>query len=394
MASILCIQVLLRYTCLAMKEHISTAMDLAQHGKIEVRSKYTLDAETLPLAYTPGVAEVSRKISEDLNYAKSHSIIGNTILIISDGSAVLGLGNIGPEAAMPVMEGKAMLLQEFAGVNAFPLVLGTQDTEAIIQTIQHLAPSVSGINLEDISAPRCFVIEERLKEILDIPVFHDDQHGTAIVILAGLINAAKVVGKELRDMSVVIAGSGAAGSATARLLHAFGMHHIILLDSKGILGPHRDDLNDAKQSLLAFTNPEKRRGGLHEALQDADIFIGVSQGNTLDTEDIQNMNNKPIIFAMSNPTPEIDPSLAQQAGAAVVATGRSDFPNQINNALVFPGLFRGLLDARARDISTKDMIAIAENLAALITNPHEHEIIPSIFDPRVVPAVAEVFTRK
>lgn len=390
MASIPCVQVLLEYTGLYMND----PREYAQGGKIEIRSRYPLNETTLPLVYTPGVAKVCEAIAADPDYARSHSIIGNTVLVISDGSAVLGLGNIGPQAAMPVMEGKALLLKEFAGVNAFPLVLATQDTEEIIQTIINVAKGAAGINLEDISAPRCFEIEKRLKDILDIPVFHDDQHGTAIVILAGLINAVKVAKKDLRASKVVIAGSGAAGSASARLLHSFGIQDIILLDSKGIVGRHRDDLNAAKQALLDFTNLDNKEGGLKEALLDADIFIGVSQGNTLSKEMLASMAVDPIIFAMSNPTPEIAPADAKEAGALVVATGRSDFPNQINNVLVFPGLFKGLIEAQRTSIETTDMLAIAEALAGLVEELDAEHVIPSIFDPRVVSAVAGVFHKK
>lgn len=359
------------------------------NGKIAIVSKAPVnDAAALSLFYTPGVAAVSTYLASHPEAMRSYTIKGNTIAIVSDGSAVLGLGNIGPAGAAPVMEGKAMLFRELAGINAFPIVLDTQDTEAIIATIKAIAPIFGGINLEDISAPRCFEIEERLKAELNIPVMHDDQHGTAIVILAGLINAAKLTGRHLPSMRIVLLGAGAAGVATAKLLHHYGITDVIAVDRQGIIYTGRDGLNDSKVRLAQFTNPSARRGELDDALQGADVFIGVSGPDTLSAQQVRIMNAKPIIFALSNPRPEIMPDVAMAAGAAVIATGRSDFPNQVNNALAFPGIFKGALEHNVRQITDDMKIASAIAIAEIVTTPTASEIIPSIFNPKVVAAVA------
>lgn len=360
-------------------------------GKITIESKYEVGPENLPFVYTPGVADVCMAIAGDKSLAKTYTIAGNTILVVSDGSAVLGLGNIGPKGSLPVMEGKALLFKELADVNAFPIVLNTQDTEDIIQTIKNISPGVAGINLEDISAPRCFEIETRLKKELDIPVFHDDQHGTAIVVLAGLINSAKVVNKDIRTLSIVISGSGSAGVAIAKLLHYYGILDILVTDSKGIISSSRTDINDSKKDLLKITNHLDFSGHISDAVKEKDVFIGVSTSNVINEENIRTMSDKPIVFAMSNPIPEIMPEKAFSGGAYIVATGSSKFPNQINNALIFPGLFRGLIDSGISQITDSHMIAIAEALAGLIDHPDQENIIPSLFDKRVVPTVASVF---
>ncbi len=363
-------------------------------GKIEVKSKLKLTEENLAVLYTPGVAEVSKAIAKDKKLSFEYTIRKNTIAVISDGSAVLGLGNIGPEAALPVMEGKALLFKELAGVDAFPLVLNTQDTEEIIKTIKFLAPTFGGINLEDICAPRCFEIEERLKKELDIPVFHDDQHGTAIVVLAGLINALKVVKKNLAKIKIVISGTGAAGIAIAKLLIKAGAKNIIMLDRSGIIYKERHGgLNDSKMEIAKITNPKKLRGSLHDALAGADVFIGVSAPNLLKKEDIKIMNEKAIVFAMANPTPEIMPEEAKKGGAYIIATGRSDYPNQINNVLVFPGIFRGVLDNKIKKITDEHKIKAARAIAGLIKKPTRDKIIPRALDKRVVKKVAGVFKK-
>ncbi len=360
-------------------------------GKITVESKHKVGPENLPLVYTPGVADVCMAIAENSTLAKNYTIAGNTILVVSDGSAVLGLGNIGPKGALPVMEGKALLFKELANVNAFPIVLNTQDTEDIIQTIKNISPGVAGINLEDISAPRCFEIETKLKNELDIPVFHDDQHGTAIVVLAGLINSAKVVNKDIKKLSIIISGSGSAGVAVAKLLHFYGISNILVTDSKGIISSNRTDLNDSKKDLLKITNSPDLSGSVSDAVRGRDVFIGVSTSNVINEENVRSMADKPIIFAMSNPIPEITPEKAFLGGAYIVATGSSKFPNQINNVLVFPGLFRGLIDSGVNKITNSHMVNISEALANLIENPDKENIIPSLFDKRVVPTVASVF---
>ncbi len=377
--------------------HMSQSIHLSKKigGKIEVCSKNILNEKTLPLLYTPGVADISRSIAQSKKKVFEHTLKKDTIAVISDGSAVLGLGNIGPEAALPVMEGKALLLKEFAGVNAFPLVLGTQDTEEIIQTIKNIAPGLGGINLEDISAPRCFEIEKRLIEELDIPVFHDDQHGTAIVVLAGLYNALKIVGKNIKNIKIVISGSGAAGVAIAKLLKKAGARNIIMLDRFGALYEGRaEGMNHIKKELATFTNKDKQQGKLADIIKGSDVFVGVSAPNILKEKDVLAMAEDSIVFALSNPVPEIDPTLAKKAGVAVLATGRSDFPNQINNVLVFPGLFRGALENRVRKISDQHKVKIAQSLAALIKKPNAQNIIPSVFDKKVHRVVAKVFEKK
>jgi malate dehydrogenase (oxaloacetate-decarboxylating) len=371
--------------------HPSIQLSKKLGGKIEIKSKLKLTRKNLAILYTPGVAEVSKAIAKNKKLAFEYTIKKNTVAIISDGSAVLGLGNIGPEAALPVMEGKALLLKELGGVDAIPIVLATQDTEEIIKTIKNLAPTFGGINIEDISAPRCFEIEERLKKELDIPIFHDDQHGTAIIVLAGLINALKVVKKDIKDIKIIISGVGAAGIATAKLLLRYGAKNIIMIDSSGIIYDGRDNLNDAKKKLAKVTNRQKLKGGVREALKDADVFIGVSAPNILTEEDIRNMNKDAIVFAMANPVPEIMPERAKAGGSRVIATGRSDFPNQLNNVLVFPGIFRGVLDSGVKKITDIHKIAAARAIAGLIKKPTSGKIIPEALDKRVVKAVANVF---
>ena len=358
-------------------------------GKLSINSKVSLkDKKSLSLAYTPGVAEVCRLIASDKEAARTHTIKGNTIAVVSDGSAILGLGNLGPEAALPVMEGKCALFKEFAGVDAFPICLATQDTEEIIKAVKQISPVFGGINLEDISAPRCFEIEARLKAELDIPVFHDDQHGTATVVLAALINALKLSGLEKERARLVINGAGAAGDAVSRLLLSYGFKDLIVVDSKGAISKNRQDLNSAKIELANLTNPRNIEGALVEALVGANIFIGVSAPGVLNEEMIKIMSEKPIIFALANPVPEIMPDLAKTAGAYIVATGRSDFPNQINNVLAFPGIFRGALDNKVKDITDKMLVQAAINLAALVEDLSPEKILPDPFDERVAGAVA------
>ncbi|MDP4020708.1 MAG: NADP-dependent malic enzyme [Candidatus Adlerbacteria bacterium] len=342
----------------------------------------------LSLVYTPGVAAVSSYIAKHHDEAKDYTIKGKTVAVISDGSAVLGLGNIGPLGALPVMEGKAALFKTFANVDAFPIVLNTQDVDKIVEAVVAIAPGFGGINLEDFSAPRCFEIEKRLKERLDIPVMHDDQHGTAIVVLAGLINASKVVGKKLESLRVVISGAGAAGTAIAKLFLHAGIKHIVLLDSKGVIVRGRGDLRGHKEELADTTNPHGISGDLHDALRGADVVIGVSGPNIIDTAHIKRMNKNQIVFALANPVPEIMPEAAHRAGAKVVATGRSDYPNQINNSLVFPGVFRGALDHGVKNITDEMKIKAAYNLAALVKKPTAEKIIPAPFEKGVAEAVA------
>jgi len=358
-------------------------------GKLSINSKVSLkDKKSLSLAYTPGVAEVCRLIASDKEAAKTHTIKGNTIAVVSDGSAILGLGNLGPEAALPVMEGKCALFKEFAGVDAFPICLATQDTEEIIKAVKQISPVFGGINLEDISAPRCFEIEARLKAELDIPVFHDDQHGTATIVLSALINALKLSGLEKEKARLVINGAGAAGDAVSRLLLSYGFKDLIVVDSKGTISKNRQDLNSAKIELANLTNPRNIEGALAEALVGANIFIGVSAPGVLSEEMIKTMSEKPIVFALANPVPEIMPDLAKNAGAYIVATGRSDFPNQINNVLAFPGIFRGALDNKVKDINDRMLVQAAVNLAALVEDLGVDKILPDPFDERVAPAVA------
>lgn len=371
------------------------SLDLSKKigGKIEIRSKVRLSKKMLPVLYTPGVAEVSKAIAQDKKLSFLYTMRKNTVAVVSDGSAVLGLGNIGPEAALPVMEGKALLFKELGGVDAIPIVLATQDTEEIIKTVKYLAPTFGGINLEDISAPRCFEIEERLKNELDIPVFHDDQHGTAIVVIAGLINAMKVVGKNMAKVKIVISGAGAAGTAVANLLLAFGAKKILLVDSVGIIYSKREKgMNEYKKSMAILTNPENQEGSLQKALFGADVFIGVSAPNILKPVDILKMNRNSIVFALSNPIPEILPKDAMRGGARITATGRSDFPNQINNVLAFPGIFRGALSAGIRRITKAHKIKAAKSIADLIKKPAIDRILPEALDPKVVQAVAKIFS--
>ena len=363
-----------------------------KHGKVEVISKVVVEnKEQLAQAYSPGVAEPCRRIAADANDVYKYTAKGNLVAVVSDGTAVLGLGDIGPLAAMPVMEGKAILFKEFAGVDAFPICLDTKDTEEIIETVKRIAPTFGGINLEDISAPRCFEIERRLKEELDIPVFHDDQHGTAIVVCAGLINALKVVGKKWEDVNIVINGAGSAGISICKLILQFGAGNVVLVDRQGALCPGEEWMNPAQKAMAEITNKEKQRGPLAEIIKGKDIFIGVSAPNLVTAEMVTTMAEKPIIFAMANPTPEIMPDVAKAGGAAVVATGRSDFPNQVNNVLVFPGIFRGALDVRATNITEEMKLAASRAIASLITEEELNAdyIIPSPFDKRVCKVVAE-----
>ncbi len=361
-------------------------------GKITTALRDVPDTkEKLSAYYTPGVGAVAKYVSEHPETTRDYCWTNNLVAIISDGSAVLGLGNIGPEGAMPVMEGKALLFKHFANIDAVPIVLNVHAAEEIIATIKAIAPSFGGINLEDIAAPQCFEIEEKLKNELNIPVMHDDQHGTAIVVLAGLINAMKVVGKNLSDCKIAVVGAGAAGTAIMKLLDLYAHPNIIAVDSKGIVSSDRTDLNPAKQELLEFTNPNNASGTINDALDDADVFIGVSKADLLTIDMAKSMANKPIVFALANPNPEIKPELAKQAGVAILATGRSDYPNQVNNALAFPGIFRGALDNNVIKITDEHKIAAAKALASLIDQPSVANIIPSVLDERVVPVVAAVF---
>lgn len=361
-------------------------------GKLDTVSKTKINTrEDLALAYTPGVAEPCKKIAENKEDVYKYTIKSNTIAVVSDGSAVLGLGNIGAHAALPVMEGKAVLFKEFGGVNAFPICLDTQDTDEIVKAVIQLAPAFGGINLEDISAPRCFEIEERLKASLDIPVFHDDQHGTAIVVLAAIINSLRITGKEKEECRIVINGSGAAGIAITKLLLRYGFRHLMLCDSQGIVSSRSPRLNDIKKEMLKITNLEDKSGTLADALVGADIFIGVSAPNVVTPEMVKTMNTDPILFAMANPVPEILPDAAKAAGARIVGTGRSDFPNQINNVVAFPGIFKGALEGRAKQITEEMKLAAAEALASLVTDEQLNEdfIMPEAFDPRTAEAVSE-----
>lgn len=360
-------------------------------GKLETVSKTPVKSrEDLSLAYTPGVAEPCKVIAADREAAYTYTWKSNTVAVVSDGSAVLGLGNIGPYAAMPVMEGKAVLFKEFGGVNAVPICLDTQDTEEIIKAVTYLAPGFGGINLEDISAPRCFEIEERLKEILDIPVFHDDQHGTAIVVLAGIINALKVVNKKKEDCKVVVNGAGSAGVAITKLLLTYGFHNVILCDKVGIIGKDTKGLNWMQQKMTEVTNPNNETSTLADALKGADIFVGVSAPNIVTPDMVSSMNKDSILFAMANPVPEIMPDLAKAAGARVVGTGRSDFPNQVNNVVAFPGIFKGALEGRAVQITEEMKLAAALAIAGLVPENqlNEDNIMPEAFDPQVAEVVA------
>ncbi len=362
------------------------------NGKLETTSKCTIKTrEDLALAYTPGVAEPCKVIAKDREAAYKYTIKANTVAIVSDGSAVLGLGNIGAHAAMPVMEGKAVLFKEFGNVNAFPICLDTQDTEEIIKTIVNIAPAFGGINLEDISAPRCFEIEERLKNLLDIPVFHDDQHGTAIVVLAGIINSLKVTGKKKEDCRVVVNGAGSAGIAITKLLLTYGFRHITMCDKVGMLSSNTEGLNWMQQEMTKVTNLEKKEGSLADALVGADIFVGVSAPNIVTPEMVKTMNKDSILFAMANPVPEIMPDAAKEAGARIVGTGRSDFPNQVNNVIAFPGIFKGALEGRASQITEEMKLAAAKAIAGLIPDDEvsDTNILPMAFDPRVADVVSQ-----
>ena len=370
----------------------SLALHEEWKGKITTESKVPINTrEALALAYTPGVAEPCKEIAKDPEAAYKYTVKQNTIAVVSDGSAVLGLGNIGALAAMPVMEGKAVLFKEFGGVNAVPICLDTQDTEEIIKTVVNLAPSFGGINLEDISAPRCFEIEERLKKLLKIPVFHDDQHGTAIVCLAAIINSLKIVGKKKEDCKIVINGAGSAGVAICKLLLRYGFKTIIMCDSRGIISADRTDLNDSKKDILKITNPDNVSGKLADAMVGSDIFIGVSAPDSVTADMVKSMNIDPIIFAMANPIPEIMPDVAKAAGARIVGTGRSDFPNQINNVVAFPGIFKGALEGRAEQITEEMKLAAAEAIAGLVSDEELNEefIMPEPFNPAVADRVAE-----
>lgn len=361
------------------------------NGKLEVVSKVPVKSrEDLSIAYTPGVAEPCKVIAQDKEAAYKYTMKANTVAVVSDGSAVLGLGNIGPYAAMPVMEGKAVLFKEFGGVNAVPICLDTQDTEEIIKAVTYLAPAYGGINLEDISAPRCFEIEERLKEILDIPVFHDDQHGTAIVVLAGIINALKVVGKKKEDCRVVVNGAGSAGVAITRLLLTYGFPHITMCDKVGIVSKKTEGLNWMQQKMTAVTNLEQQTGTLADAMKGADIFVGVSAPGIVSAEMVASMNKDAILFAMANPVPEIMPDVAKAAGARVVGTGRSDFPNQVNNVVAFPGIFKGALEGRATKITEEMKLAAANAIASLVPDDElsDDNIMPEAFNPKVAEVVA------
>jgi malate dehydrogenase (oxaloacetate-decarboxylating) len=375
----------MNYNKKALEEH------LRLKGKIGLSLKDSLDTkDKLSTYYTPGVAAVSSYVAENPAQARDYTWLGNNVAVISDGSAVLGLGDIGPYGSLPVMEGKAMMFKHFADIDAVPIILDVHTVEDIVSTIKAIAPSFGGINLEDIAAPQCFEIEERLKDELSIPVFHDDQHGTAIVVLAGLINAMKVTGKKLADCKVVCVGAGAAGTAIIKLLHKYASAEILVVDSKGVIGAERTDLNPAKKEFLKFTNPNNISGSLVDALKGADVFIGVSRGGLVTIDMVKSMAKDPIIFAMANPDPEILPGDAAKAGVAVMATGRSDFPNQVNNALAFPGIFRGALDNKVTRITDDHKLAVAEVIAGLVESPTADEIIPAINDTRLVPAIAKV----
>lgn len=368
---------------------------LARHkqlrGKISVSLKDSLNtADKLSTYYTPGVAAVSSYLAKHPKKTRDYTWTNNSVAVISDGSAVLGLGNIGPEGALPVMEGKAMLFKHFANIDAVPIVLNVHTADEIVSTVKALAPSFGGINLEDIAAPICFEVEERLKKELTIPVFHDDQHGTAIVVLAGLINAVQMTGRKLKHCRIVCVGAGAAGTAIIKLLHVYAEPDIIAVDSQGIISHDRPDLNDEKKKLLYYTNYSGLSGSLEDALVGADIFIGVSSAGLLTAKMVKTMADDPIIFAMANPAPEIMPTEARKAGAHIIATGRSDFPNQVNNAIAFPGIFRGALDNRVKHITDKHKIAAAKAIADLVKKPTPDKIIPSVLDKRLVPAVAKV----
>jgi malate dehydrogenase (oxaloacetate-decarboxylating) len=368
---------------------ISIAEHKKHRGKFSVKSKMPVtNRRELSLAYTPGVGAVAAAIAKNPKLADELTPRRNMVAVVSDGSATLGLGNTGPLAATPVMEGKAVLFKEFADIDAVHILLATQDVHEIVETVKNIAPTFGGINLEDISAPRCFVIEDKLSKLLDIPVFHDDQHGTAIVVLAALRNALKVTGKNLKSAKIVINGSGAAGTAVTKLLHAAGARNLLILDSEGIVARQRKNLNEWKKQLLKITNPQNLAGDLNFAMKGADVFVGLSKPNIVTTQMVRSMNHKSIVFALANPVPEIMPDMATSAGAYVVATGRSDFPNQINNVLVFPGFFRGLLDFRITKVTTEMKLNAAKVLAGLTSKPSVTNIIPAVFDKKVAKSIA------
>ncbi len=369
----------------------SLALHLKHTGVFAIESKVPIrNMEDLSLAYTPGVGAVSSFVAKNKEKTRDYTMKGNSVAVISDGSAVLGLGNIGPEGALPVMEGKCLLFKKFANIDAVPIVLNTQDTEEIIKTIKAISPAFGGINLEDISAPRCFEIERRLKEELSIPVMHDDQHGTAIIVLAGLLNALKVVKKKIENVRVVISGAGAAGTAITKILLLAGVKNILVLDRSGIIHKNRADITAEKAELASITNRDNKTGTASDAFMGADVFIGVSGPNLVTPEMIASMNKDSIVFTLANPVPEIMPEEALKAGARIVATGRSDFPNQLNNAQVFPGVFRGALDNRVNKITDEMKIKAAREIAKLIKKPTEQNIVPKIFDKRLVKTVAKV----
>lgn len=375
----------------------SLSLHKRHQGKLEIRSKVAVKNERdLSLAYSPGVAAPCREIHADPSKVHDYTMKGNTVAVITDGTAVLGLGNIGPQAALPVMEGKALLFKEFAGVDAFPICLDTTDAEEIIRTVKLLEPGFGGVNLEDIAAPTCFIVEQRLKQEMNIPVFHDDQHGTAIVTLAGLINSLKLVEKEIEDVKVVVNGAGAAGIAIVKLLAKFGFSHIVMCDTKGAIYKGRPNgMNPFKAEVAEMSNYQMEQGQLTDVIAGADVFVGVSAEGALTESMVRTMNDDPVIFAMANPNPEILPHAAKSAGARVIGTGRSDFANQVNNVLAFPGLFRGALDVQASDINDAMKIAAVEAIASLIATHELHEdyVIPKPFDPRVAQAVAEAVAR-
>jgi malate dehydrogenase (oxaloacetate-decarboxylating) len=370
----------------------SLALHQKLQGKIKVSAAIKVDNDRmLAEVYTPGVGAVSQAVTDGSVNLRDVTIVGHSVAVISDGSAVLGLGNIGPAGALPVMEGKAMLFAQLAGLNAWPIVLDTQDPDEIVATIKHIAPVFGGINLEDIAAPQCFDIERRLQQELDIPVIHDDQHATAIAVLAGLINAVKVTGKQQSQLKVVIVGAGAAGNAVAKLLIAWGVADVMVVDSKGIISTNRTDLDNNKQQLAEITNKTGRSGSVSEALSGSDVVIGLSIAGLIDKDMVSSMSSEPIVFALANPTPEIMPDEAKSAGAAVIATGRSDFPNQINNVLVFPGMFKGSIGSGVRKVTIKHKLAAAEALAHCVAKPDPEHIVPSVFDSNVVEALTSVF---
>lgn len=377
------------------KDYGKEALD--QHkklgGKISVSLKDSLDSQDkLSTYYTPGVATVSSYVAQNPDETRDYTWTNNSVAVVSDGSAVLGLGNIGPQGALPVMEGKSMLFKHFADIDAVPLVLDVHSADEIVRTVEAIAPSFGGINLEDIAAPICFEVEERLKAKLSIPVFHDDQHGTAIVVLAGLINAMKVTGRKLSDAKIVVVGAGAAGTAIIKLLHKYASPRIFAVDRHGVISNNRTDLNDEKKKLLQYSNLSNADGSLEEIIEGADVFIGVSQAGLLTAEMVKSMDqrNGAVIFALANPTPEIMPDVAKEAGAAIIATGRSDFPNQVNNALAFPGIFRGALDNKVQQITDEHKIAAAEVIARLVENPTSENIIPGVLDERLVSEISKV----